>query len=579
MSFPAPDFLFTGCVDQKIGHGDIEALENPLTDHVAFPHLTDADLAAVAEFGEPCSFRAGEVVFSAGTYPFDSYTILAGEIRVIDTSTGQRACFIQYGPGYFTGDIDLLTRRRSVISIEAETEVKALRLTPDHLRDMFVRRPTLGERYWKSFQRRRERLLAAKTFRGLSVYGSKDDRCTLQIIDLLFRNGVPHCWINTSSSASDPNPKRYAEHAYRFPLVSDGCKIIFERPTRARLAEYIGLRRALPPKTYDVLILGAGPSGLGAAVYSASEGLSALVLDQAGPGGQAGASSRIENYAGFPNGISGRELAHQSYLQALKFGAEFLTPATATGFVPQHDGSYRVTTAEGDSISARVIVIATGVSYRLLEVAGLDQLLGAGVYYNATNLEAVICEACPIHIVGAGNSAGQAAMFLSQYAEHVSLLVRGSGLKGMSSYLAERLLANKSVKVRYNTQVVAIRGVERIEEVALQAGSTDPVWEPTCGLFVFIGARPHTDFLPPEIAKDESGYVLTGGDVGSRPGWPASVSPCPLETSLPGVLAAGDCRSGTTKRVAFAIGDGALAVTCIHRVLGRPTQSFNPPPK
>lgn len=574
MSSVHGEFRFTGCADRKLGDSEIGGPDNPLTDRLAFPHLSESELAAVAEFGEPCSFRAGEVIFSVGDYPFDSYTILLGEVRIIDTSTGERSCFIQYGPGYFTGDIDLFTRRRSVVSIEAKTSVQALRLTPDRLREMFVRRPALGERYWRSFQRRRE-LLLASNFRGLSVYGSKDDRATRDTIDLLFRNGVPHCWVDMSTPASATQAQRYEDEARRFPLVSDGRKIIFEIPSRAELAAYIGLRRTLSEKTYDVAILGAGPTGLGAAVYAASEGLSALVLDQSGPGGQAGASSRIENYAGFPNGVSGRELAHLSYLQALKFGAEFLTPATVVAFVQQGDGAFRVSTSEGDSIIARAVLIATGVSYRLLEVAGLDALLGAGVYYNATNLEAVMCEACPVHIVGAGNSAGQAAMFLSQFAQHISLVVRGNSLKGMSSYLAERLVANRNVRVRYGAQVVAIRGVDHLEAVAIRTEESDPVWEPSCGLFVFIGAKPRTDFLPPDVARDANGYVLTGNDLGARPAWPIEDPPCPLETTLPGILAAGDCRSGTTKRVAFAIGDGALAVTCVHRILARQAGSMS----
>ncbi|HTV48573.1 MAG TPA: FAD-dependent oxidoreductase [Phycisphaerae bacterium] len=562
------DFRFGGCADRKLANDTIEGWENPLSDHVAYPHLSEAELATVAEFGEPCSFEPDEALFNAGDYPFNSYTILSGQVRIIDISSGERIRFVQYGPGYFSGDIDLFTGRRSVVTCEAETAVKALRMTPARLREMFARRPVLGERYWKSFQRRREILLASK-FRGLGVYGSKTDRHTLEIIDFLFRNAVPHCWLDTSAVDS-AETRQYRSAGQKFPVVTHGSGIIFEAPTKAELAQYIGLRRTLPRKTYDVLILGGGPSGLGAAVYAASEGLSTLVLDQAGPGGQAGASSRIENYAGFPNGISGRDLAHLSYLQALKFGAEFLIPATVSGFTRQDDGSYKILTAEGDSIDTRAVVIATGVSYRLLDVAGIDALHGPGVYYNATNIEAVTCERGIVHIVGAGNSAGQAAMFLSQFAERVSLVVRGNSLKGMSTYLAERLLANDKVDVRYNTQVAAIKGIEHLQEIALQHESGERVWECCQGLFIFIGAKPRTDFLPPQIDKDAMGYVLTGVDVAARPNWRLEDVPCPLETSMPGVLAAGDCRSGTTKRVAFAIGDGALAVTCVHRILGRP---------
>jgi thioredoxin reductase (NADPH) len=286
-----------------------------------------------------------------------------------------------------------------------------------------------------------------------------------------------------------------------------------------------------------------------------------------GPGGQAGSTSRIENYAGFPNGIGGRDLAHLTYLQALKFGADFHVPSTVTSLERHSSGLYRVRTLERDYVLGRSVIVAAGVSYGLLDVEGLDKLRGSGLYYSATNVESRLCRNSPVHVVGAGNSAGQAAMFLSQSADEVSLLVRGQGLRKMSSYLSERVLANHRIRIRYNTEVVAIEGVEHICGVRIRESNGEIKEELTSGLFVFIGAKPRTGFLPASIARNEQGYLLTGQEVSSLPVWKELRPPCTVETSLPGVFAAGDCRSGSPKRVAFAIGDGAAAVTSVHKFL------------
>ena len=543
---------------------------DPLADTVAFPVLSAVELEKGAAFGERCSFAEGEELFSAGDQPFDCYLIVAGEVCIVDVSTNERTCVIRYGAGYFTGDIDLFTGRPAVVSCEAVTPVEAIRLAPERLRVLFVREPVLGERLWRAFQQRRERLLQT-AFQGLGVYGPKDDRLTLETVEFLFRNGVPHRWMNV---AEDEHATRLREIIAgggepRYPTITYGKKLLFEAPGLSRLAEHLGLRRRLPEKVYDVLVLGSGPSGLGAAVYAASEGLSTLVLDGLGPGGQAGSSSRIENYAGFPNGVAGRELAQLSYLQALKFGAEFVAPCRVTELRRAGEGHYEVRTAEGDVGAARTGIVATGGSYRLLDVAGLGALRGAGVYYNATAVEALLCRGCPVHVVGAGNSAGQAAMFLSQHAREVSLVVRGGDLrKSMSSYLSERVAAHPQIKVRLHPQVAAVEGPAHLGAVHLRSDDGGTVREETAGLFVFIGAKPRTDFLPPGLLRDEKGFALAGAAVAASADWTERRPPEPLETSLPGVFACGDCRSGTTKRVAFAIGDGALAVTCVHNLLG-----------
>jgi thioredoxin reductase (NADPH) len=556
---------------KSVSHAELEGVESPFgfqLNQTAYPRLEEHEIQEAAAFGERCSFRENGVLFASGDKSFDSFTILAGRVRIIDISTGERVCFVRYGAGYFTGDIDLFTGRPSVVTCEADTEVEAIRITPLNLREMFVKCPTLGERYWKSFQQRRLLLLQSQ-FRGLTVYGDKDDRHTMEAIELLYRNCVPHVWLDTSLKENAAKLREIKSDVQSYPVLTHGKKFVFQTPTRSQLADIVGLRRKFPSRNYDVIIIGAGPSGLGAAVNSASEGLCTLVLDGLGPGGQAGSSSRIENYAGFPDGVTGQELAHLSYLQALKFGADFVAPSNVAILEPMGDGFFRAESSEGDCVVGKTVIIATGVAYNSLTLGGLKDLLGVGVFYSATKVEALICKDRPVHVVGGGNSAGQAAMFLSQFTPDVTLVVRGNTLqKSMSSYLSERILANKRIKVRFCTNVVAVEGSKHIEAVTLRNEKGEQTKEPTCGLFVFIGAKPKTEFLPPSVAKDARGFVLTGGSVAELPAWPEQRPPLPLETSMPGVFACGDCRSATTKRVAFAIGDGALAVTCVHELLG-----------
>ncbi len=543
---------------------------NPLMDAVAFPILSTEDLARCEDFGARCAFAAGQTLFAAGDQPLDCFVLLNGDAMLLDVSHEKRVNAHPYHAGHFTGDIDLLTGRPAALSCEAVGAVEAIRISPHSVREMFVRAPELGARLWRAFQRRRE-LLLQTAFDGLRVYGPTDDEPTLTLVEFLFRNGVPHRWMNTAEEANRQRLRELGEteDTVRFPVVARGGKLLFRAPSLIQMADHLGLRHCLPGKIYDVLVLGSGPSGLGAAVYAASEGLSTLVLDSVGPGGQAGSSSKIENYAGFPNGIPGRDLAQLSYLQAVKFGAEFAAPCCVEEFGRSEDGLHRVRTTEGNVVTAKTVIVATGVSYRLLDVAGLDKLHGSGVYYSATTVEALLCKHCPVHIVGAGNSAGQAAMFLSQYAREVTLVVRGGDLrKSMSSYLSDRVLANPQVKVRYHTEVVAVEGTDHLSAVRLRDEQGRETREETIGLFIFIGAKPRTDFLPPDVVRDEKGFVLTGPDMLKAAHWQEPRPPEQLETSLPGVFASGDCRSGTTKRVAFAIGDGALAITCVHDLLG-----------
>ena len=537
-------------------------------DEVAYPYLSDDQVLDVAAFGETCSFMKGECLVQTGEQHFSCYVLLSGTASVLDDSSGERRVFTRYGTGCFTGDVYFLTDRRSIVTIEAEADIEAIRLTAQAFRKLLVRKPQLGDLFWKAFQRRRE-LLQASHFRGLSIFGTSQDRSTLDVAELLTRNMVPYEWLDTGNPENNLRLAKIRPLTTSYPVVAHGNEFLFEAPTLVQLAEYLGLRRRIVRKEYDVVILGAGPSGLGAAVHASSEGLSTLVLDAIGPGGQAGASSQIENYAGFPGGVSGSELANLTYLQALKFGAEFVAPGTVSEIEQLTGRLYRVRTVEGDSVIARTIILAVGVSYRHLEIEGLKDLYGAGVYHAATIVEALRCKGGQVHVVGGGNSAGQAAMFLSQHVDRVCLIVRSTDLrKSMSSYLCERLLANEKVSILYESEVIAVEGLKCLSAISYRSQSGEMIRESTSALFIFVGAKPRTDALPQALGKDNSGFIITGPAASKSPEWKEARCPCSLETTLPGIFAAGDCRSGTTKRVASAIGDGALAVSCVHEFLG-----------
>jgi thioredoxin reductase (NADPH) len=417
----------------------------------------------------------------------------------------------------------------------------------------------------------RAELLDNTAFEGLRVFGGHNDQATLHVREFLHRNGIPHHWIDIDDPANAALVAAIDGSNGKAPVVAWGAKILLRNPSLHELAAKVGVQRTIPKEPFDTVIIGGGPAGLGAAVYAASEGLHTVVLDRIGPGGQAGASSRIENYAGFPSGLSGRDLALRSYLQALKFGAVFSAPVNVRELRCAGGDLHEVVTDEGEVVRTRTIIIAAGVSYRTLGVRGLNQLRGAGVYFSATQVEAMLCRAGPVHIIGAGNSAGQAAMYLSRFTDRVRLIVRGGNIrKGMSSYLAERVEVNPHIDIRLHSELRAVEGSGCLERVHIEntaAGQTSV--EDSVGVFIFIGATPCTDFLGSAIRRDEKGYIVTGAEVSAAGAWPAQDrQPCALETSCPGVFAAGDCRSRTTKRVAFAVGDGALAVTCVHDFLG-----------
>ena len=534
---------------------------------VAYPHLTEDEMAVARACGTTENYPAGWSLYEPGQRPVDCFIVVRGNLEIIDTSSRPERRIVAHDAGSIIGSIGIFAGRPAVAAARTTEPTEVIRLTAANVRQLLVRSGTLGEKWIAAFLRRRE-LIERAGFEGLRIFGPASDVTTLRLRQFLHRNGVPHRWLDTSDAAGQALLP--AGQDRKFPVVAWGAEVSLENPSLAEVARRVGVQREIPDGLFDTVIVGGGPAGLAAAVYAASEGLRTLVLDRLGPGGQAGTSSRIENYAGFPAGISGRDLALRAYVQALKFGATFSVPVGVRTLRTRSDGRHEIITDDGTTVQTRTVIVATGVTYRDLGVAGLADFRGAGVHHAATQVEALLCEGRPVHVIGAGNSAGQAAMFLSKFSPEVNLVVRGGDLrKSMSAYLSERVAANPRIRVRLHTELRAVAGMERLETVQLENTATgEMTTEETVGLFILIGAVPSTDFLGAEIKLDENGFVLTGAQVTVTGDWALDRAPLALETSSPGVFVAGDCRSHTMKRVASAVGDGALAATCVTELLG-----------
>ena len=410
-------------------------------------------------------------------------------------------------------------------------------------------------------------------FRGVRVVGERWNPEAHRVKDFLGRHHVPFQWVDSSRAAKDETLREILIEARRLPVVVFPDGAAFDCPSSDALAEKLGLKTKASTEFYDFVVVGAGPAGLAAAVYGASEGLRTLVVDREAPGGQAALSSRIENYLGFPAGLSGGDLARRAVAQARKFGVELLAPQEALKL--EVEGSYRfLHLRNGTRIAGSAVLIATGLSWRRLDVPGMDRLTGAGIYYGAATTEAPSCQDEHVYVVGGANSAGQAAMHFSQYAKQVNMLVRGDGLSAtMSQYLIDQISNTPNIKVIGQTEVTEAHGTDRLEAITLsnrKTGETQQV--PASLLFIFIGAQPRTDWLAGTVCLDEFGYIRTGpslkkdGLVTNR--WPLKRDPYLLETSLPGVFAAGDTRSGSVKRVASGVGEGSVVVQFVHHYLG-----------
>jgi thioredoxin reductase (NADPH) len=535
---------------------------------IAFPTLDDVQVATLANFGTRRTLRDGEFLIKAGTRGYKFFVVERGAVEIVEESSGEPKTVTVHEVHAFGGDVDLLTGRPALISAVARGETEVFEIAPTDIRRIMGERPALGELLLRAFMARRE-LLVASEFQGLRVIGAGSSRDTFRIRDFLARNQVPFTWIDVEHEPQVGELlQRFGLSEADTPVVINGSEPLLRNPSTRALADAVGARRRLVQKLYDLVVVGGGPAGLAAAVYGSSEGLATVVIDAIAPGGQAGTSSKIENYLGFPTGISGADLASRAIIQAQKFGAQFSSPSRAVRLVFK-DNSPTVLFDDSEQVSTRCILIATGANYRTLNVPGREQFEGSGVYYAATQTEAQLCRGSEVMVVGGGNSAGQAAMFLSEQAARVLLLLRSGDLrKGMSSYLADRIEEAGNIEVLSETEIVNMLGKERLEAVEIRnrrTGETRTV--PTPAVFTFIGAIPCTDWLPAEIEKDSKGFVKTGRLVSDSPYWTAEREPFVLEASRPGVFAAGDVRLGSIKRVASAVGEGAMAVHLVHEYL------------
>jgi thioredoxin reductase (NADPH) len=539
-------------------------------EEVAFPQLTSAELAMVKPLATACEYADGEIVFRAGQADISLYIVESGQIEIQNPIDGHRIIVI-HEPGQFSGDIDLLTGRPVIVTAVARGKTRLLCVPGSHLRTLLNRVPSFGEKLIVAFTRRRE-LLSQMGNLGLRVVGPGRCRDTNTVREFLYKNFVPFTWSDTES---EEGRRMFVAlgSPRKTPAIECGNGKVLLNPSLQELAAEAGIWKHCPSQDVDLVIVGAGPAGIAAAVYASSEGLSTLMLDRLGPGGQAGGSSRIENFIGFPAGLSGADLAMRGVLQMLKFGARIIAPVEVKQVTPARsaDDLHRLRLDCGAEIGCRVLLLALGVRWRQLEAAGAERFAGAGIYYACTTVEADLYDGSDVAVVGGGNSAGQAVMFLAECcpSRTVHLLLRHTLGPSMSEYLTERIRATANVAIHEHTEIEALHGQRHIEAITLKKNDViDQSRVPCSAVFVFIGAEPAGQWLPEEIARDANGYLLTGTDVVRSGRWPRTDrDPCPLETTVPGVLAAGDIRAGSTKRVGFAVGDGSLAVTCAHRLL------------
>src|SRR5918997_614336 len=529
------------------------------------PKLREDQIEVLKRYGQTRTMEAGEVLFRAGDTSNDFIVVLESEVEVIDDFAGEAQTMGVLRAGRFVGDLTMLTGQAVSASAVMREGGKVLAIPREQLKEVVTEEPNLSDIILKAFLARRSWGMRAGI--GLRIVGSRHSKDATRLREFAARNRLLHVWIELEE---DPRAEalleKFGVEPSDTPVTIWQSEKVLKNPTNAELARVIGLKVDAPwERTYDLIVVGAGPAGLGASVYGASEGLSPLALDSMALGGQAGTSSRIENYLGFPAGLSGFELASRILVQADKFGTQTAVFQEAMS-VNREGDVYRIGLSEGGEVVARSVIAASGARYRRLEVPGLERFEGVGIHYAATQAEAQPFEGEEVAVVGGGNSAGQAALFLAGRARRVWLLIRGDDLgKGMSSYLVDRVTDAENVELLANTEVRELEGEDRIEGVVVEDNRSGA--RRTLGaraLFVFIGAEANTGWLEGAVELDERGFVLTGGELSRSvlegDAWQElSREPYLLETGLPGVFAAGDVRSGSIKRVASAGGEGAMA--------------------
>ena len=546
------------------------------TESVAFPKLNDHQLSLLEPLAERRVMKRGDVLFKAGQRDLGLAIVLRGELEAFETRDGTEYNLATARERDFMGDVSML-QGTSILGSSRVTsdEAEILHIPAAELRRALAEIPAVSKTIVDALIMRRRRLRRDREFAGMRVLASRDARDGHQLDDFLDKNRIPHRLVEFESEQGQALGKRFHLTSRDLPVLITPAGARLRKPSLREVAREAGLLRSLAEENEtevfcDLAIVGAGPAGLAAAVYAASEGLKTVVLESYAPGGQAGSSSLIENFFGFPTGIGGGELTWLAQLQAYRFGAIFSTPAEALSLQYNPEDEYRVCLeTEGCSavLRAKALLIASGANYRRLEAENREKFEGMGVYYAATALEGQICRNETVIVVGSGNSAGQAAMFLSDGAKKVLLVIRGNDITSkMSDYLSRRVQAQKNIEILYRTEIRRMSGNQKLEEVELEntkTGERQVVRTPA--VFSMIGAKPCTEWLPADIARDDKGFIKTGTAVADEPAWRASKhQPTPLETSLPGIFAAGDVRSGSVKRCAAAVGEGGMAVAGVH---------------
>lgn len=535
----------------------------------ASPTLDAEALRELAPFGQERAVEVGDVLFRAGDESYDFLVVLEGAVDIIRPDVEGETLITTHGAGRFLGELNMLTGQRLYLTARVSQPGRVLAVPAQEFRRVMSSKPELADTIFSAFVARRELLRTGEGARAVRIIGSRYSPDAMALRAFAARSRVPHTWIDLEDE--DDVEVLLADMGFRTrdtPVVITTTGVL-RHPSAGELAEHLGLTfRQVPGYMFDLVVVGSGPAGLAAAVYGASEGLDTVSLDAVSTGGQAGASSRIENYVGFPNGISGEELASRAAIQAQRLGARLNAPCEVAGLRVE-DGFEVIVLADGSEIPARTVIIASGARYQRLAVEDLERFEGAGVYYAATDLEARICAGQPVIVVGGGNSAGQAAIYLAQQGSQVSIVIRGNDLNhSMSHYLVERIEADPRVELFTATEVRALAGDEHLEHVILEhTPSGERRTVASSGLFCFIGADPATTWLGGALELDAKGFILTDRAlpeaIAEGPLF-AMRDPLPFETSVPGVFAVGDVRSGSLKRVAAAVGEGSSAVRSAH---------------
>lgn len=540
-------------------------------DHT-FPVLSDAQLTRISQQGHRREVKAGEVLIDAGEPVTHFYVVLSGAIEGVQLRGGGGIRVRTLRAGQFTGEVSILSGRPALVTLRVCLDGEIVEIDRDRLLALIQTDADLSEVFVRAFLLRRVGLISGG-FADVLLVGSNHSSDTLRIKEFLTRNGHPYASVDPDHDAGVQELLDHFQFSLSdLPVLICRNTAVLRNPTNHQIADCLGFNDSIDQThTRDVVIVGAGPSGLAAAVYAASEGLDVLVIESTSPGGQAGSSSRIENYLGFPSGITGNDLTGRAYTQAQKFGADIAIAESAVHLncTPK---AYKVRIDSGIEVHARTVVIATGAEYRKLPLPNIARFEGVGIYYGATFIESQLCEGDEIIVVGGGNSAGQAAVFLSQTARRVHILVRAKGLaESMSRYLIRRIEESPGITLHTCTEIVALEGDNHLERVQWRTDGGPVEAKPIRHVFVMTGAKPSTSWLDGCITLDAQGFVKTGPDLSpedlASARWPLSRSPHLLETSRPGVFAVGDVRAGNVKRVASAVGEGSIAISFVHSAL------------